>query len=1018
MTAPHITRWIDALGYSAAGVSTYLQPGDAPADHPYGREIDILLGDLTSTSDAAVIDIEQTPTILFVDASQQSNPLDHNQILKLRQHIWNQNLVSIIISIDGDHADVFPVTNKQSDGQRYYLSDLHESGPLSFTDIATGNIQQRLPNWFDIDSRVDRELLHNLGLTLQKMELQKIPRSEAQLILGRVLFVSYLEHRGIIGNYYKKQRDVDSLHALIHQRNRNGLQTLFKSLKKDFNGDFLEVEGETHIEWNEIADSTFMLLDAFLSRVSMETGQTSLWNYDFRYIPVELLSGIYETFLNEEKRANGIYYTPRHLANLAVDLAFLDKVHPENEVVYDAACGSGILLTTAFRRMLRSAEHRHGDVLPIDKRIDLLLAHIRGSDLSEAACRVTAFSLYLALMEDIAPADIARLCDDANVKLPPLLGRILIGSTKGDFFNKDNKVATKALEDVTILLSNPPWGEPKGNDSHLYESWAAEYGLKLPHRNIAAAFAHKAIKSVTANGRVCLILPVKLFASDTSRDFLHQWISSIQIKRIINFSDIRRLLFPSAIHPCVVVIGDVRDPSSLGRIPAREMIEVWHAKADVSLAFGRLSVHGIDRHTMLASRLADDPETFRASTWGIQSDRAVIGRLRLFGVLSDLLTGKPARWQLIKGFNQTRHSSEKLDPGFLKSMRFLDTRNISRELPVLDNSILEEFPESITSVVSHGSQNGAAFHGARVLFPDGAASSFNAYAIFAKGDFCFRHTLAALCGPDEDEDILRFVAVYLRSPLAAYCLLHNAYALTSERTRITLDEIESLPFALPERTGDPEKAWKIIRHVADLTREIETIDFGREEYWQNLSPKINKLVYQYFGVSERELPLIEDACNALIPSVQPGTYKDIRTPLSGSPRPHEVSAYFERLTSELCLWRDRMGGHGQLMTFNDASHAQDNAAIGIATVELVGELEQTEAKVSRSRVVNTMKSIRDAGLWPMQATRDLALSSDFLIYDGPRIHIVKPMVRRYWLERQAFDDARRIVEAIGVATHG
>eukprot|EP00952_Eustigmatos_sp_NYUAD-ZCMA_P005572 24250-Eustigmatos_ZCMA.PRE.1 len=67
----------------------------------------------------------------------------------------------------------------------------------------------------------------------------------------------------------------------------------------------------------------------------MADGQQSFWRYDFRFIPVELISGIYESFLAEDKRDVGAYYTPRHLAALAVDEAFAGSADILAERVLD-----------------------------------------------------------------------------------------------------------------------------------------------------------------------------------------------------------------------------------------------------------------------------------------------------------------------------------------------------------------------------------------------------------------------------------------------------------------------------------------------------------------------------------------------------------------------------------------------------------------------------------------------------------------------------------------------------------
>ncbi|MEB3017372.1 hypothetical protein VJJ50_10900, partial [Capnocytophaga ochracea] len=52
-----------------------------------------------------------------------------------------------------------------------------------------------------------------------------------------------------------------------------------------------------------------------------QAGQQRFWGYDFRYIPIELISAVYDRFLGEreeERRAKGAYYTPMFLADTVV----------------------------------------------------------------------------------------------------------------------------------------------------------------------------------------------------------------------------------------------------------------------------------------------------------------------------------------------------------------------------------------------------------------------------------------------------------------------------------------------------------------------------------------------------------------------------------------------------------------------------------------------------------------------------------------------------------------------------
>lgn len=250
-----------------------------------------------------------------------------------------------------------------------------------------------MPAWFSTEQRVDHHLLNNLGAAVQLLREQGLSRDAAQYLIGQVFFVSYLEHRGVLSKVYREHHGVGVLSELVAAQDRKGLIALFKQLKVDFNGDFLDPKVAKEAGWASLSTPAFDVLSRFLQRVNLQTGQASLWNYDFRFIPVELLSGIYETFLGEEKDELGAFYTPRHLAQLTVDMAFEGVVDPSQETVFDGTCGSGILLTTAFRRMLGHAQAARGEPLNLVERIALLKSRIFGSDVSEPACRVSAFSL-------------------------------------------------------------------------------------------------------------------------------------------------------------------------------------------------------------------------------------------------------------------------------------------------------------------------------------------------------------------------------------------------------------------------------------------------------------------------------------------------------------------------------------------------------------------------------------------------------------------------------------------------
>lgn len=1016
-------NWLEALGYAPDEVLTHSDV--VPPSHPYAREIGMLLDPCGEIGASAIFEIDRMPTVCFIEASSHQ-VIDSNWVDAVRQKVWNQNLVSLVLVLTPDAAHPYPTQKKVAPTKALSLKSASASGPFSAADIASGDIQKRHPSWFAMEGRVDRTLLKNLSLAVGRLKGLEVAPGEvlgldrAQLILGQCMFASYLEHRGMVGDEYRQRRGVGELRALVKAQDQVGLGALFKQLKHDFNGDLLESEVDAVRCWLSLPAQALELIRQFLDYADMEVGQESLWHYDFRYIPVELISGIYETFLAEEHKDKGAFYTPRHLANLAVDEAFAGSSDISSEVVFDGACGSGILLTTAFRRMIGAAAEKAGRDLEFLERRDLLLRGIRGGDISKAACRVAAFSLYLALLEDLRPSDIARLCDDQQVKLPPLLDQILVhGETKGDFFSPENPLAHPGA--FTVLISNPPWFEPKESERNQpYETWWANtFSRDLGKRQIAEAYAFRATELATAGARLCLILPIGLFYAHGGTSMLNDWVRLVKTEKVYNFSDLRWFLFPGAVHPSMVVTGVRKSPDESGTIDPHETFQYLVPKADVSLAFGRLTVHGSDRHHIHASDVAANNEVLRTYLWGAKEDQGLINRLRRKGRLRDLLEGKQPRWVMCKGFHLTDRSKPSISPEPLQQLKFLSTsRGASRfpkDFPVIDEQLLEAFPDKFTTVSDYGSKNSAAFHGPRVLFPDGADSTtLEIRAAFAATPFCFTQTVTAIVGETPDADLLRFLTAFLRSRLASYLLFYTAYSSAVERPHVKMVEVKELPFYPPEKHPDPKQAQHIVSDVAEKMRRLEKADlFEAKALYPQYRQEFELAVSAYFGLSPSEAQAVQDTCEILIPSMQPQAEAAIRTRQYDLPTKDELKRYRELLDAELASWKESLGGQGEFQV--DSFHQKLGMPGGVGIVRLSLSSETSKERGAAASIENVdqlLHSLEEAGVLPLSHTNGLSYATDYLVQDGGNIYLIKPLVRRLWLAPQCIRDARRIVLSV------
>jgi hypothetical protein len=750
----------------------------------------------------------------------------------------------------------------------------------------------------------------------------------------------------------------------------------------------------------------------------METGQLNFWPYNFRYIPVELLSGIYEAFIGKaSKKEIAAYYTPRHLANLVVDQALRGSQDLLAERIYDGACGSGILLTTVFRRLLGEAEARQdGKQLRLRDRITLLKEHIFGSDVSDAACRVTAFSLYLSLLERLDPADIAALCEDDDVKLPKLRGSNLFGGAHaGEFFSDRNPLVKRG--GFTLFLSNPPWVEPGRDDISAADSWAKKNNVPRALRQLAADFAWRASRCLTPNGRLCLILPMSLLLKPTSQQFLSGWLQQVEWHRVINFGDLKELLFEDGRKSCVVVLATPRSIEDGARwiIPPNEEFEYWVPKADVSLAFGRLALHSSDRHRVQTQAIAMSNRQLTTRMWGDEFDLALWAQLRLRGTFESLFSGPNKRWVKLKGFHRTDNSIEKshwVESSPLWDMQFIRPADLYKS-PIADLSSNRRFPRDEMPLVPHLSDRVLkAFEGPRILFPDGPSPDLEIRAAFTDRTACFMSGVGVITGPSIDDDLLRFATIYLRSDLVRYFMVTQLYQLLSDRDRISLADISHFPFYLPDRHPDPAAATRIVSEVAELTRDLEgVVSLSRPHRWAQVRDAIEMKLQTYFGLDGRAKRLIRETVHTVLPTIRPYGLSDVFERASKRASDQTIKAYVDALASELEVWRDAREGEGNFKVEALLTERDRAGPFGIVRVH-IGTKGGDRTNVSRKdqAVRAVLRELQKAELLPAPLTEGVYFAPDTVIVAGADVYLVKPQTERVWLRRQARRDAEHIVE--------
>ena len=1022
MTSAAVHSWLEKLGYSAEPEVLHLRGDSVPETHPYAIEINTLLKPDGAVRAQAVFDVEGVPTVVFV--AEDATPLSSAELDQARQRIWNQNLATIVIELKGDEAMALPARKLKQAGERLRLEEARPDGPFSALDVSTANLSRRMPKWFDVKARVDRKLLSNLSTAVAKLTTdgidgisnERMRRRLAELLMGQVLFISYLEHREIVGGTYRVRREVGQLPDLVARRDRAGIGKLIDWLRSDFNGDFLG--DDRHDPWTALSDTGFHLLDQFLRRTDMRTGQGEFWNYDFSYIPVELLSGLFEQFLTPEEQAeDGAYYTPRNLAMLAVDQALLVSPDPLAETIFDGACGSGILLTTAYRRLIALAEAREGRQLGFAQRGDLLKRTIFGGDINFMACRVTAFSLYLSLLEGLAPADILEAQERDGTKLPPLKDHNLAhGRDHADFFQDGHAFHGRRF---SLIISNPPWAEPEGEANTSADDWADRAGAPFARRQIAGAYALRALDFLKEGGRACLILPIAQLLGASSETFVSYLLHAYRPSRLINFGDLQGLLFPTAENTCHVFLGERRAAATPQVIPFGETFDYLVPKADLSLALGRLTMQSADRHAMQTRSVAEDPQLLVTMMWGDANDLAIWSRLSLRGTFADFWRGPRAfrRWTYRKGIHLEDKSRVAVDPGPLRDMRHVPIAALSVGVPVLHPDLLRSWPADKHTVVGLNDTVLSVFDGPRVIFPDGfSREQQNVRAVYYEGPASFTHSIGVISGPKSDAPLLKFAAVYLRSTLARYFLMMRGWKMLCERNGIHLADVDAFPFFSPEDAPDPEAAAtalaSITGHIDDLASQPELAQLAQYEV---IRGELDAAVFAYFGLTDEERTLVSETVEVLMPSIRPRSFKSLDTAAQRKAGKEDFAVYAKALAQALTAWRDRTGGRGR---FHVDVVASDPARAGPSGVVMVSYSDKgrtapgTAATVNDELVLATLAALRKAGLRTIPSGDYLTLVPDAHLWVDGTLYLVRPLTQRSWTVRQALRDAEHIVRTV------
>lgn len=783
------------------------------------------------------------------------------------------------------------------EGQKYHRDQI-ESGKI-FTEDRFENIDQRADKALIADLKTVRQALIDDGLKGDKLKY-------AHALIGRSIFVRYLEDRKIIDRSYfeklaktKKRPDWKSLLKEKRDSDLTDFETcypkvleskeftyaLFQQLAIDFNGDmFPDVDQEKeNVEQRHLSQ----IRDLLYGNAGIQRN-LFFQCYRFDIVPLDLISSIYEEFYHSESiggkpnikaKQDGAFYTPPGLAEFVLSRVLTEEVLGSKPRVLDPACGSGIFLVEAFKRILRYECQKLGRFLTYQELKDILTTQILGIEVNPEAARITAFSLYLSMLHQLDPPSILDQLKRGN-RLPNLLVSEKIGP---NYFNRiwaGNSFEAQKIENHRILkvnfgngcadvvVGNPPWGGPERNaPSETKEreaillDWCDKNQKPIEDKERSQAFLWRALDFLKEDGVAAMLVSSGILMKHVSKKirqpFRANWLSNVRLIEVHNFIHVRHYFFNGAVSPFIHLKFKKAAQENLP-------VQYWSAKKSVTLAATQAVLFSKYDRQFLTNHALDDYLTWKVGYFGRHADHEFIGQLSRSGrKLKDILDRENCgQGYKLSGMNPKPFP---VPPEILE----LQLQSFSR----YDHILFK--PNSVKEAYRHGCL--ACYGGKRILVKRGidsiGGSQGQIVSRFEDRPFFFTSAIIGLKLKSNSINDYRLTLGLLWSSLARYYFFHTSSTWGIWHDALDLDD-ELLKFPFPLK-GDASIEKEIIKVVSGLqsTKQHEGTLFDPHELnptptigkRKKLEEKLDQLVFDYYQMVDRERDLVIDCCKTTIP---------------------------------------------------------------------------------------------------------------------------------------------------------
>lgn len=385
----------------------------------------------------------------------------------------------------------------------------------------------------------------------------------ANLILARILLIRFFEDHGFFGEKkYVCNGGVKALQEHMRYYDK-GYELVLKQAYEKSHEIYAAVFDEMDLDW------VLGVENEQLSR-SLEIAMMLLSRFDFQTVKGDVLTGIYDRFLDPKKRKEmGEFYTPPSIARYMIRRLGLVA----GDKVVDPACGSGTFVLEAYQHMIGDAADS-GTATAQEMRATL--ANLYACDLNPFSATIAQVQMLWHLLphrseffETNFPE--IRIADRQNS-----LKQTDVHSQHGLYAEMNSPIHA-------AVIGNPPYVRPERNTQVLQGQDAQFFAdIGTTDKNLFSLFIYKALQgwcrpqSVGADGKLieagylAFVVPLSFCDNDDNAPLrkLFELGGNFRLIEIIDMEVIAPHVFDAAVNP-IVLIAQNRPALSTDRVTLR-----------------------------------------------------------------------------------------------------------------------------------------------------------------------------------------------------------------------------------------------------------------------------------------------------------------------------------------------------------------------------------------------------------------------------------------------------------------